>query len=101
MKSLYVAAAALAVAGSLSAATSASAAEDHRPCVSQQEFAKAKKGMAMKTVHSLFDTAGKRASIASSYGYTIEVRTYQACTAYGSVAVSYENGKLSAKSGVF
>ena len=97
-----VAAAAALAAGTLAVTTSgAEAAVDKRACVSQAEFGQVKKGMPISKVHGIFDTKGKRESIAHGGGYTIEIRGYRTCTPYGAVAVSYENGKLSAKSGVF
>ena len=70
-------------------------------CVTQHEFGRAKKGMRMRKVHHIFGTSGHRESIAHGGGTTIEIRSYKACTQYGAVAVSYTNGRLSAKSGVF
>jgi hypothetical protein len=103
MKKLLLSAAAVAAltGGTIAVSPAAHAAVDKRPCVSQSEFAQAKKGMAISKVHGIFDTPGKRVSFASAGGYTVEIRSYKTCSAYGSVAVSYENGKLTAKSGVF
>ncbi len=70
-------------------------------CVTQGEFKRAKKGMSKASVAAVFGTRGKRDAIARSGGYVSEVRSYTACSAYGAVAVSYLNGRLTAKSAVF
>ena len=92
-----VATAALITGGAVAVAPAAQAAG----CVTQREFSHAKRGMTKTKVAHIFGTGGKRMSIASSGGYTAEVRSYKTCSPYGSVAVSYMNGRLQAKSGVF
>ena len=100
MKQKFAAAlatAALITGGAVAVAPAADAAG----CVTQREFSHAKKGMTKTKVAHIFGTKGRRSSYASSGGYTAEVRSYKTCTPYGSVAVSYMNGRLQAKSGVF
>lgn len=70
-------------------------------CVTQGEFSKLRNGMSVSKVAKLFGTNGKRGAFARSGAYTSEVRSYVTCTPYGAVAVSFSNGKVSAKSGVF
>lgn len=70
-------------------------------CVSQKEFSKLKNGMTVSKVAKLFGTNGKRGAFARSGAYTSEVRSYTTCTPYGAVAISFSNGKVAAKSGVF
>lgn len=70
-------------------------------CVTQGEFRRAKNGMSKSSVAAVFGTRGHRDAIARSGDYVSEVRSYTACSAYGAVAVSYLNGRLTAKSGVF
>lgn len=70
-------------------------------CVTSREFAKVRNGMSKDTVATKFGTRGKRETIARSGGYSIEIRSYHTCTAYGSVAVSFDNGLVSAKTGIF
>lgn len=94
-------AAAALTTGTLTAAAPANAAPDTPGCVSQQEFAKVKKGMSAAKVHGIFDSKGKRDAISSGGGFTFEIRSYKTCTPYGAVAIGYENGKLSNKTAVF
>lgn len=70
-------------------------------CVTQGEFKRAKKGMSKASVAAVFGTRGHRDAIARSGGYVSEIRSYQSCSAYGAVAISYMNGRLTAKSAVF
>ena len=70
-------------------------------CVTGGEFRRAKNGMSKATVATIFGTGGKRSAIARAGGYVSEVRTYNTCSPYGSVAISYMNGRVQAKSGVF
>lgn len=70
-------------------------------CVTQGEFAKAKKNMTKKRVHAIFGTKGTRSAISSGGGFTFEIRSYKTCTPYGAVSVGFENGRLSSKSAVF
>lgn len=83
---------------SVAAPTPAAAADG---CVAQSEFAKVKKGFSKAKVARVFGTKGKREAISRGYGVTIEIRSYRACTRFGAVSVSFENGRLSAKSAVF
>jgi len=57
--------------------------------------------MPAEGVHGIFDTKGTRDVISHAGGYTFEIRSYKACSPFGSVSVGYENGKLSTKSAVF
>lgn len=70
-------------------------------CVSEKAFAKAKTGMSVSQVAKIFGTNGTRGAYSKVGSSSAEVRSYKTCTPYGSVAVSYMNGMLSAKSGVF
>lgn len=82
----------------VSTAAPATAADS---CVSQREFASVKKGFSKAKVARVFGTKGSREAISRGYGVTIEIRSYRACTRFGAVSVSFENGRLSAKSAVF
>jgi hypothetical protein len=70
-------------------------------CVSEKAFAKVKNGMSVSQVAGIFGTNGSRGAYSKVGSYSSEVRSYKTCTPYGSVAVSYMNGAVSAKSGVF
>jgi hypothetical protein len=94
-------AASVAVLAGGSAFVAPAAHADTPGCVTQTEFAHVKKGWTKKRVHGVFDTIGKRQVISKGGGYTIEIRGYKTCTPYGAVSVSFTNGKLDAKSGVF
>lgn len=82
------------------------ASADTPGCVTRAEFQAAKKGMTKPKVHGIFDTAGERMSIASSGGYSSEIRSYTTCSPYSSVVVAWDKNpgkdwKLSAKSAVW
>lgn len=98
-KSIAMAACAGVALGGLTAAPTL--ANSTPGCVTSREFAKIRNGMSKSTVSKKFGTKGKRTTIARSGGYTIEIRSYRTCTQYGTVAISFENGVVSAKSGVF
>lgn len=70
-------------------------------CVTSWEFAKVKKGWSKSSVARAFGTKGKREVISRGYGMVMEIRSYDACTQFGVVSVSFDNGRLSAKSAVF
>lgn len=95
---------ALAVAGVLVAVPSTAHAAG---CVSKAEFGAVKKGWPERKVHTKFGTKGKRLSIATSGGYSAEVRTYNGCgSAYSVVSVAFDKEpgdvfRLSAKSAVW
>src|SRR5688572_3955510 len=86
----------LAVGVTLGTAMPASA--DTPGCVTRKEYRAVTKGMSKSAVHAKFDTAGKRQAIATTSGYTVEIRSYRTCSPYSAVSISYENGRLSAKS---
>lgn len=46
----------------------------------------------------MFGTKGKQSSKSSSYGTTIEIRSYDGCTQFGVVSVLFMNGRLDTKS---
>jgi hypothetical protein len=88
-----------ALTASLLTATTASA--DTLGCVARSEYRSVSKGMSKRHVANIFDTAGSRMSIASSGGYTVEIRSYKTCLQFSSVVIAYENGRLSNKSAVW
>ena len=92
--SLFVIFSLLSISAPISVAQAAS-------CVSQAQFGKARKGMTLSQVAKVWGTNGSRVAFAKSGGQSSEVRNYKACSQFGAVAVSYLNGKLAAKSGVF
>ncbi|HVH00053.1 MAG TPA: hypothetical protein VM844_04745 [Miltoncostaeaceae bacterium] len=92
---------ALACASVLLVPVSLASAKATPGCVTPAEFAKATPGKTVSQVKRLFGTNGKRSAYSSGYGVTIEIRSYKGCTQFGTVAISYTNGKLTAKSGVF
>jgi hypothetical protein len=67
-------------------------------CVTYSEYKRAKTGMTVKEVARLFGTKGKQSSKSSSYGITIEIRTYNGCTRFSVVSVLFTNGRLDTKS---
>lgn len=87
--------------GGFAAATTPAAAKGSPGCVTSKEFAKVKKGTSKAKVAKIFETKGKREVISRAGGYVMEVRSYDACTQFGVVSVSFDNGALSAKSAVF
>lgn len=70
-------------------------------CVTPREFAKARNGMSVTQVASLFGTKGRVTAKSSGYGMTIVIRDYTACTQFGAVSMLFENGRLTTKSAVF
>jgi hypothetical protein len=72
-------------------------------CVTKKEFKQAKKGMSKSSIASKFGTNGKRFSFSKFSGYTLEIRSYKTCSPYdyGTVSVSFENGKMSSKTGIW
>ena len=70
-------------------------------CVTPQEFAKARTGMSVGQIASLFGTNGKLTTKSQGFGTTITIRSYPACTQFGAVSVLFTNGALTTKSGVF
>lgn len=79
----------------------APAAQASKGCVTQAEFAKAKPGMTQKRIKKLFGTNGKVSAKSSSFGITITMRDYRACTQFGAVSLLFQNGRLETKSAVF
>ena len=103
MKALILTVAALAVAGTVAAAP---AAADTSGCVTRGEYRAVHKGDSMTRVHRIFDTAGKRFSIATSGGYGSQIRNYNTCSRWSSVAVSFSKNpggiwRMDAKSAVW
>lgn len=74
------------------APTSARASER---CVTRAEFGKVERGMKMRRVHAIFDTAGTRSYAIGRF----ESRNYVPCTdrEFGWVVVSFKDGRLYAK----
>lgn len=87
--------------------TSADAAIARAGCVSKAEFNAVRKGWRESAVHDKFGTVGKRVSIATSGGYSSELRTYQGCgSSFNVVSVAYNKKpggvfRLAAKSAVW
>ena len=77
-----------------SVATTTPAQADTPGCVTKGEYRNVHKGMTKKRVHRIFDTRGVRTAFTTS-----EIRHYKPCNAYGTVQVSYRDGRLIAKSG--
>ena len=82
----------LAVSGTTEAA---SAAPKNTPVVTKPEFAKTKKGMVIKTVHSIFGTKGKQTSFDSGYpgpyGWPAhQTREYKTKSPYGAVIAGFD-----------
>lgn len=100
MKNTIIAAACALLATSGLAAAPAQA-NSTPGCVTAREFAKIRNGMSKATVAAKFGTKGKRSAFARSGGYTAEVRSYNTCTAYGAVSISFGNGRVDAKCSVF
>jgi hypothetical protein len=101
-QSLYGIALSCAVASAGLIIASSTHADSARPpsrgCVSHTEFEKAKTGMTVKQVARLFGTKGKQYAKSSSYGVTIEMRSYHWCTEFGvRVLVHFTNGRLDTK----
>lgn len=67
-------------------------------CVTYSEYKRAKSGMTVAQVARLFGTKGKQSSKSSSFGITVEIRSYDGCTQFGVVSVLYTNGRLDTKS---
>lgn len=67
-------------------------------CVTYSEYKRAKSGMTIAEVAKLFGTKGKQSSKSSSFGITVEIRSYDGCTQFGVVSVLYTNGRLDTKS---
>lgn len=86
------------VAGPLVAASPATAA-DTAGCVTKAEFKSVSKGMGLKRVHNILDTAGKQTyySSGSKYYPAVQWREYKACVkpTWSSVNVDYKrkNGR--------
>jgi hypothetical protein len=94
-----VSATALVAALTVTATASADDQTSRSPgCVTYAEYKKAKTGMTVKQVAQLFGTKGKQSSRSSSFGITIEIRSYDGCTQFGVVSVLYTNGRLDTKS---
>ena len=70
-------------------------------CATSREFAKVRNGMSKSQVAKKFGANGKRSTFARSGSYTIEIRSYRACSQFGTVAISFSNGRVNAKTGVF
>jgi hypothetical protein len=85
----------------VAAAPAAQAANKTPGCVTKAEYKKAKKGMTKAKVKKIFGTGGKQLSTASAGGFRAEVRNYKTCVEFGSVAITFGNGKLDVKAGVF
>jgi len=82
------------VAAALAASTlgfAPTASADSPGCVSRSEFGSVRLGMTKPRVHGVFDTAGRRVSIAtSSTGrFFGEIRMYRRCSRGSSFAVSW------------
>ena len=86
MKTIILTLAALVAAGAVSAAP---AAADTAGCVTRAEYRAVHKGYSMTRVHRIFDTAGKRAAIATSGGYGSQIRSYRTCSRFSAVSVSF------------
>lgn len=104
MKKLCVIAALVASAFLVAPAPVASAATPG--CVTKAEYQKVKKGTPKTKVAKTFGTAGKRISIASSGGFSSEIRSYKTCSKYSVVSIAFDKVpggvfKLSAKSAVW
>jgi len=85
-KQVFVAA--VLAASTLAVAPPASA--DTPGCVTRSEFASVKVGMRKSRVHRVFDTAGRRVSIATSTEhYFAEIRMYRRCSRASLFAVSW------------
>lgn len=67
-------------------------------CVTYSEYKRAKTGMTIAEVARLFGTKGKQSSKSSSFGITVEIRSYNGCTQFGVVSVLYTNGRMDTKS---
>lgn len=70
-------------------------------CVTPQEFNKAKIGMSESAISKLFGTKGRVSAKSKSFGITVTMRAYKACTQFGAVSILFTNGKLETKSGLF
>lgn len=106
MKKILALAASTTVILGGSAFIAPAAQADTPGCVTRAEYRSVSKGMTKPKVHGIFDTDGRRMSIASSGGYSSEVRTYKTCSPYSSVAISWNKNpggvwKLGAKSAVW
>lgn len=88
---------ALGLVGPTSAVT-ASETLRSKGCVTYSEYKRAKSGMTIAEVAKLFGTKGKQSSKSSSFGITVEIRSYDGCTQFGVVSVLYTNGRLDTKS---
>ena len=70
-------------------------------CATQAEFKKVKNGMNKKQVAKLFGTKGELFMAAGKGRYRVEVRSYTACTEFGSVSIGFTGGKVDSKTGLF
>jgi hypothetical protein len=57
--------------------------------------------MTISQVKKIWGTNGKRDSYSKVGSSSAEVRSYKACSQFGAVAVSFMDGRVAAKSGVF
>ncbi len=83
------------------AATLLTAGPAHAGCVTKSGYSKVRNGMTVSQVASTLGTNGKRAAYSKIGSQSAEVRSYVTCSKYGAVAISFSNGRVSAKSGVF
>lgn len=85
--------------GTLLGASVAPASADS--CVSKAEYAKIKNGMTVAAVKAFTGTNGTSVTAAGSGKYRVEIRSYKACTQFGTVSLGFLGGKLNSKAGIF
>ena len=54
--------------------------------------------MTIRQVAQMFGTKGKQDAKSTSFGTTVEIRSYKGCTQFGVVTVLYTDGRLTTKS---
>ena len=85
----------------LSGVAAAPAAMASKGCVTAQEFAKAKTGMTPAQITKLFGTKGKETTRSEILDTVLSIRSYKTCTQFGAVSISFQDGKLQSKTGIF
>lgn len=70
-------------------------------CVTQAEFKKVKNGMTKKRVAKLFGTKGEQFAVSGKGRFRLELRSYTACSEFGSVSIGFIGGKVDSKTGFF
>lgn len=82
--------AAAALAAAVLVPAGAASANTTPTCITRPEYRQVKKGMTLLRIKHITGIAGHRMAIATSGGYSTQIRNFKTCSPYSAVSMSFD-----------